>query len=270
MIGSRSLVPQMRQEDIMFGGEIQIGEVADDEAVWRKAAWNWPVRAIAMFTVMVGVCRFIASTRLRTPAKKDRVVEPIVALLRNVRRRLRLAWLSVAAQWYLSLGLVVTILVGVGRFVDWPWIEKAAWALVVVIAIGLVLVALGVRIPDRFAALAADKGLRTKYALTASLEFGDSDSMFAAATRDRAAQVATGVRPADAVPISVVNRGTARLAALSLVAIGLTFVENPQDAIRARCYAEQRILDRASDKLKERSKELDKKTEAEKQLALNA
>jgi ABC-type transport system involved in multi-copper enzyme maturation permease subunit len=69
---SRFLVPQMRQEDIMFGGEIQIGEVADDEAVWRKAAWNWPVRAIAMFTVMVGACWFIASTRLRTPAKKDR------------------------------------------------------------------------------------------------------------------------------------------------------------------------------------------------------
>ena len=47
-------------------------QAEEDDAPWRKDAWNWPVRSMTALALVSAMFLALAAFRLRTPVKKDR------------------------------------------------------------------------------------------------------------------------------------------------------------------------------------------------------
>ncbi|HEX2118320.1 MAG TPA: hypothetical protein VHF91_03985, partial [Acidimicrobiales bacterium] len=182
------------------------------------------------------------------------------ALLTGVRRRLRLAWGVATAEVVAPLlAGVALLLVLVGRFRPWSWPEPAALVLSGAAAVCLGLAVVALRIPMTVAARAADRGLATGDAFFTALELdarGTVDGPFPQRVRDRAARLAIGSRPVDAVPVRFHRRPLVVVAVISAAAVALAVTVNPQDAVRRRQAAEQRALDEEAAKLNEAAAEL--------------
>src|SRR5690606_39072958 len=117
--------------------------------------------------------------------------------------------------------------------------------------VGVVVGALVVRIPLLLAARAADRGLGTRDAFVASLELADERGLLPERVRRRAAELASGVRAKDAVPLQRQPRRLLVAAVLTAGAFGLAWLPNPQDTARERRAAEQRVLENEAERLRE-------------------
>ena len=134
-------------------------------------------------------------------------------------------------------------------------------------ALSLIVTAVVVRISAKTAARATDRGLGTKDAFVASMEFGDSESPFASAVVQRAEQLATGRKPSEAVPLPVERGASTRVALLGVGVAVLSMISNPQDAIRERLARDHKVLEAAADRLDDKAAELKKGTAAQKDVA---
>lgn len=182
-----------------------------------------------------------------------------LALLRSVRRRLRVAWASETLQLGAPAVLAAAlVLVLAGRFVTaLSWAEPAA-IVVVVVGTGAVAVrAVTMRISDRMAARAVDRGLATNDAVEAALEFGAHDSAFGPAISARADHLAAAARPVDAVPLRFHRRPVVMAAVLGPAALALALLGNPQDEVRRRQAAEAAMVAEAADEIDAAADELE-------------
>ncbi len=159
---------------------------------------------------------------------------PVRLLLGRTRRRLRLVWavdtmqLAAPVLAAVALGLVVF-----SRYTTATWPQPAAAVAAVAGLVIIVGAAVVTRLPDMVVARAADRALSTHDAFATSLQFVGSDG-FPARIHARAAALATNADPAGALPLPWRRRSVLAGACIAALAVGLTFVSNPQDARRAQ------------------------------------
>ncbi|HVF13558.1 MAG TPA: hypothetical protein VM942_03105, partial [Acidimicrobiales bacterium] len=191
-------------------------------------------------------------------------------LLSGVRRRLRLAWGVATAQWLAPAVVGAALaLVLAGRMRPWAWPEATAVGLVAVAAVGLVIASLVVKVPMLVAARAADRGLGTGDVFATALEMetreaagglgagaGSDGGPFGERVRARAADLAAGRRPSEAVPVRIDRRRLGVVAGLAVTTVALGLTANHQDDVRRRQEAEQQVLQTEADKLREAAEEL--------------
>ena len=115
------------------------------------------------------------------------------ALLRAVRRRLRLAWALDTVQL-----LAPVVAVAALGLVGWAWITARSWSwgeipgeriavgIAIAVLVVIVVLALAFRLPDPVVARAADRGLRTKDAFSTALEVPADVPLFGDKIRERA------------------------------------------------------------------------------------
>ena len=114
------------------------------------------------------------------------------------------------------------MLIVLGRLRPWEWTKPAAVA-VVAIGLGVVVVmALVLRVSMPVAARAADRGLVTRDAFATALEVHADVDGFGARVHQRAADLATGQSPRDAVPLRPSWRWWAVAGVLFAGAIGFS------------------------------------------------
>ncbi|MGH9117494.1 MAG: hypothetical protein ACRD0A_06345, partial [Acidimicrobiales bacterium] len=184
-------------------------------------------------------------------------MDAVTRLLDGMRRRLRLVWAASTGQWLApvlalgALGLVV-----LGRVRPWGWPEPAALLAGVGAVVAVAVVAVVLRIPSAVAARAADRGLLTRDAFATALEVADRPGPLPARVVARAESLAVGARAAAAAPLRWAPRRLAFSGVLTVVAVTLAVVDNPQDEVRRRQAAERaaiaeeaRRLDEAADEL---------------------
>lgn len=121
---------------------------------------------------------------------------------KQIRRRIRIAWLAATAQQLAPyLGLVIVILF----FVDWltRWDDAVAFSLAAAggFAAALVIGSLSIRITDWDASRAAERGLGARDALTTALEFNDPADEVHRAIQAEADSIAASNDPAVAIPV---------------------------------------------------------------------
>jgi hypothetical protein len=185
-----------------------------------------------------------------TPAL-DRVV---VAARRRMRlnRTLSLAGPVVAT----AAGVVVAWLL-VGRLVVLPAVDGWVALAAAVGALGVLVWGATTRIPDAWAAWAADRWLGTRDAfataveLTSGVHAGSLDAGQVAAAEERA----TGFRGWPERP-RVPQRPLAVAAALVLLAALLAWLPNPQDEVRAQRAAERAAIEAEAEAVRELAEEL--------------
>src|SRR6266508_950669 len=170
----------------------------------------------------------------------------VVALLQGVRRRLRVAW--GVATGLLAAALVLVL---IGRVRPWAWPEPAALGLGIAAAAALVLAAALIRVPLPLVARAADRGLDTRDVFATALQFRDHDGLLPEYVQRRAARLAKGARPADAIPLRTSVKRVAFLAGAAALVVGLAIAPNRQDDVRRRQAAEHRALDEDAAKVRE-------------------
>ncbi len=181
-------------------------------------------------------------------------------LLAGVRRRLRLAWAVATAELMAPVvaGLAL-LLVLVGRVRPWSWAEPAALGVALAGVLGLAGAVVALRVPVTVAARAADRGLATGDAFFTALELdrrGASGGPFPERVRVRAARLAAGHRPAEAVPVRLHGRRLGFVALLALAAVGLAVTANSQDDVRRRRAAERQALGAEAARLRDAAAEV--------------
>ncbi|MGH9113063.1 MAG: hypothetical protein ACRDZN_12325, partial [Acidimicrobiales bacterium] len=148
-------------------------------------------------------------------------------LLVAVRRRLRWTWaLATAQRAAPAVALVALALVVAGRFRPWAWPERAAVGFAVVALLAVAVSAVAIRIPTLVAARAADRGLRTRDAFAAAVELGDAPGELPDRVRARAATLASGAKPSEAIPVPAQRRRLLVAAVLVAGACGLAWLPN--------------------------------------------
>ncbi|MDQ3544194.1 MAG: hypothetical protein M3431_10090, partial [Actinomycetota bacterium] len=184
------------------------------------------------------------------------------ALLRAVRRRLRLAWALDTVQLLAPVVAVVAlVLVGSAWITPLPMLGSipgdrialviAAAALVAVIVLAIVL-----RLPDRTVARAADRGLRTNDAFSTALEISADHVPFGDRVRERAVRLASGGNAREAVVLPWRRRSVVLAAALAPIVIALAVTTNPQDNRQAEDERNQAAIAAAVQELEETADEL--------------
>jgi hypothetical protein len=191
------------------------------------------------------------------------------ALLRAVRRRLRLAWALDTVQ-LLAPVVAVAALVLVG----WAWITPRSWSwgeipgeriavgIAIAVLVVIVVLALAFRLPDPLVARAADRGLRTKDAFSTALEVPSDVPLFGDKIRERAVRLASGGSAKGAVALSWRRRPVVVAAALAPVIVALAFTTNPHDKERAEEAEHRAVIDAAVDELEETADELAERPES--------
>jgi len=172
------------------------------------------------------------------------------ALLAQVRRRLRVAWL-VATGSYLApiVAGIALVLMILARLRPWRWPEPAALGIVVAAALALILRAATIRLSDSAVARAADRGLDSDDVLATALEFRTGSGPLVDETQRRAETLAEGRTAADAVTYQLDGTRVAIAVALFAAAIGAAVAANPQDRIRADAAEARSILAEEADAL---------------------
>ncbi len=177
------------------------------------------------------------------------------ALLRAVRRRLRLAWALDTVQ-LLAPVIAVAALVLVG--LAWITPLSTRWsipgdriALVIAVAAlaAVVVLALVLRLPDRIVARAADRGLRTKDAFSTALEVPSDVVPFGDRIRERAVRLAGGRRAREAVALPWRRRSVVFAAALAPIVVALAVTTSPQDDRKAEDQRSRAAIDAAAEEL---------------------
>ncbi|MEZ5216645.1 MAG: hypothetical protein R2715_08655 [Ilumatobacteraceae bacterium] len=186
------------------------------------------------------------------------ITDRVRALLDAVRRRLRLAWAVATLQAFAPMVLVSAVaLVLLGRFWERAsWAEPAAIGIVVGFVLLVAVAALAVRIDQRLAARAADRGLQTKDAFTSALVLEHAPEPFGTMIRDRADHVAAGATSKDAIPVRLHRRPLVLAAVLGPLALVLGVISNPQDEARRQRAAERAAIAEVADELDARAEEL--------------
>ncbi|HVM00012.1 MAG TPA: hypothetical protein VM324_12035, partial [Egibacteraceae bacterium] len=178
-------------------------------------------------------------------------------LVARARRRMRvnrgLAAGGVAAVVAAGVALVWTV---VGRAVTLPLRPPALGALLLAATVAAGTAAAAVRIPERWAARAADLWLGTADAFATAVEFrGRGELRLAALQAARAEEAAAGIRAFPQGPrVPVRLLGVAAL--LGLAAFGIHTVPNPQDEARARQDAREALAEAEAERLRDVAGEL--------------
>ncbi|MEZ5258834.1 MAG: hypothetical protein R2705_18655 [Ilumatobacteraceae bacterium] len=148
-------------------------------------------------------------------------------------------------------------LVLLGRFWERAsWAEPAAIGIVVGFVLLVAVAALAVRIDQRLAARAADRGLQTKAPFTSALVLEHAPEPFGTMIRDRADHVAAGATSKDAIPVRLHRRPLVLAAVLGPLALVLGVISNPQDEARRQRAAERAAIAEVADELDARAEEL--------------
>ncbi len=183
----------------------------------------------------------------------------LARLVRVARRRMRVnRVLTVAGPALLVTATVALTYVLLGRAVVVPGPESAV-ALALAVALLLVLAAAAlVRIPDRWAAWAADRWLGSRDAYATAVELLERPGPLvgvAARHVEVAEESAAGFRHLPQRP-NVPARLLAIGAAVALVALAAGVLPNPQDDVRERRDAEQALVGQQAEALRAAAREL--------------
>ena len=144
---------------------------------------------------------------------------------KQVRRRIRLAWLAATAQQLAPyLGLLVVILFFVDWLTDWDAAPAFSLAAVGGLAAALIVGALALRITDWDASRAAERGLAARDALTTALEFNDPQDEVHKAIQAEADAIAAGSDPSAAIPVKPKPERLRQLGMALAVALVLAFI----------------------------------------------
>jgi hypothetical protein len=178
----------------------------------------------------------------------------VSSFLAAVARRLKLAWGFATGQ---ALGPLVAVLalaaVGFGFLAPVWWAEPLAIGMGAAAAVAVFVWAVLLRVPEPVAARAADRGMATKDAFATALQVRESDSELAPYVVRRAEGLAAGARADEAVPMPVKRRRLLATGLVAAAALGLGFVPNHQDDVRARRAAEHAAIDDIVDDLRDQA-----------------
>jgi hypothetical protein len=196
---------------------------------------------------------------LHAPPRREAPSAPTPALDRVVaraRRRMRLnRALAVAGPAMLVAGAAAALWLVVGRFVLLPDVDVAVLVGAVLLAAVAVLAAAATRIPDTWAAWAADRWLGTHDAFATAVELRGAASPLATrqavAAENRAAEF-DGWPDGPVVPRRPLALGVGAL----LVAAGLAVAPNPQDDVRERRAAEEALVTDEAERLRDQAEQL--------------
>lgn len=184
------------------------------------------------------------------------MAEPLAALLRRVRRRLRINRLWAGLAWGLVIsGAAVLAYALASRIWVTPDLDGTILPLVVASSVAAAIVFTLGRVPAPAAARVADGWLGTRDLFATALT-ADGDESVLALQRHRAYRTAADVESLPGRPVVPVRRLAAGGAMLGL-AIGLAVMPNPMDAQRARIQAEQQAAEEAAEALDAAAEELD-------------
>ena len=183
--------------------------------------------------------------------------EPVMQLLRRVRRRLRTAWALETLQLVAPIVAVAALLlVAIGWFTPWWWTEPAAIGLAAVTVLAVGGYAVFARISDRTAARAADTGLATRDAFATALEIAEDDEPFGTRVRQRAVAIAHNADAKAAIPYRSHPSRVLMAAAVVPCALALALITSPQDEEREERAQIAAITDDAAARLEAEATEL--------------
>lgn len=177
--------------------------------------------------------------------------------LRAVRRRLRLVWLAATLSWAAPLvAAVALVIVLIGRVRPWAWPEPAALAVVAAAVVVAAAAAIFLRISDRTAARAADRGLDSRDVLSTAVEIDAAEGVFADRVRIRAEQTAERADIRRAMPVRLYGRRLAAGGALGALTLVAGIAGNPQDDVRREQAAERDRVAEAAEQIEAAASEL--------------
>ncbi|MDX1468454.1 MAG: hypothetical protein R3258_03875 [Acidimicrobiia bacterium] len=144
---------------------------------------------------------------------------------KQIRRRIRFAWLTATAQ---QLGPYLGLLLVLLFFVDWltAWDDAALFSLAAVggFVFALVVGSLSLRITDWDASRAAERGLHARDALTTALEFNDPEDEVHQAIQREADSIAASSDAAVAIPVEPRPDRLRQVALAAAAALVLAFI----------------------------------------------